>query len=156
MLAMEKSKERFIMDEFDLSMSSLSQRIQTQKTFFLLQKLGLDLKYRFGFYIYGPYSTELAACLYSMPPDVVGDDSIRNEGAIAKMKIISSSLADIPCKTDIPKRIEYAADMIYFFDSTDDIEEIKKLIVQKHDYLDVKELHFHIPKILKSVGLMAT
>ncbi len=41
-------------------MSSLQGRIIFQKTVYLLQAFGLYLGYKFSWYIYGPYSTELA------------------------------------------------------------------------------------------------
>ena|SRR5436309_2788082 len=43
-----------------LSIVTLSERKRLQKTIYLLQEFGVDLGYRFGWYISGPYSSELA------------------------------------------------------------------------------------------------
>jgi len=43
------------------NLDSLNNRIIFQKTIYLLQKIGLDSKYKFSWYLYGPYSSELAS-----------------------------------------------------------------------------------------------
>ena len=44
---------------------NFSNRINVQKKIYLLQKLGLDMKYDFGWYLYGPYSQELTRDIYN-------------------------------------------------------------------------------------------
>ena len=43
-----------------LEMATFLYRKLLQKKVYFLQELGLDLCYSYGFYIYGPYSSELA------------------------------------------------------------------------------------------------
>lgn len=47
-----------IYNNFD--MEYFSDRLKLQKVIYLLQQCGINLGYSFSFYIYGPYSTELA------------------------------------------------------------------------------------------------
>lgn len=46
------------------SIATLKDRKIAQKKIYLLQRIGLDLGYHFGWYIYGPYSPRLADDLY--------------------------------------------------------------------------------------------
>lgn len=43
----------------DLMLDTFEQRLMIQKKVYLTQLTGLDLAYRFGWYLHGPYSTEL-------------------------------------------------------------------------------------------------
>ena len=43
----------------ELKLDSFEQRLMIQKKVYLTQLTGLDLAYRFGWYLHGPYSTEL-------------------------------------------------------------------------------------------------
>ncbi len=50
----------------DPQMNNFSQRKRLQKLGFLLQEWGLDLPYRFTWYIHGPYSPGLTQMLYDI------------------------------------------------------------------------------------------
>ncbi len=45
----------------DLDLDTFEQRLMVQKKVYLTQLTGLDLAYRFGWYLYGPYSRELTS-----------------------------------------------------------------------------------------------
>lgn len=47
----------------------LENRIKAQKLVYFGKKLGLPLHYDFDVYLYGPYSSKLADCYYSMAED---------------------------------------------------------------------------------------
>ena len=50
----------------DVNMNTLSNRIELQKTVYFLKQFGANLRYSFTWYIYGPYSTDLARDLFSI------------------------------------------------------------------------------------------
>jgi uncharacterized protein YwgA len=52
--------------DIDPQMNNFSQRKRLQKLGFLLQEWGLDLPYRFTWYIHGPYSPGLTQMLYEI------------------------------------------------------------------------------------------
>lgn len=47
----------------------LENRVFAQKAVFLLQLLGVDLRFRFSWYLRGPYSKALTQCLYEIDTD---------------------------------------------------------------------------------------
>jgi uncharacterized protein YwgA len=68
-----------------LEMSTFEGRVVLQKTVYLLQAMGIFLGYRFNWYLYGPYSPELArhgfelAPFYrKLPPYEFGSDAHRS------------------------------------------------------------------------------
>jgi hypothetical protein len=62
-------------------LTSLSSRIVLQKRVYFAQAFGIELGYRFGWYVFGPYSTELTRDAYGLQ----GLES-RLEGAESKEK----------------------------------------------------------------------
>ncbi|MHA2303069.1 MAG: hypothetical protein ACXADH_08915 [Candidatus Kariarchaeaceae archaeon] len=44
----------------DISVSSFDERKRLQKLIYVAQEMGINLRYNFGWYKYGPYSSELA------------------------------------------------------------------------------------------------
>lgn len=50
----------------DVDMSTLSSRIELQKTVYFLKQFGANLPYYFTWYVHGPYSTDLARDLFSI------------------------------------------------------------------------------------------
>ena len=49
-----------------VSTADFRHRLIVQKLVYLLQSFGIDLDYRFRWYLYGPYSTELAKDAYNL------------------------------------------------------------------------------------------
>ena len=49
-----------------LQLDSFVERKRLQKTIYFLQEFGVDLGYSLGFYVYGPYSSELTDDTYSV------------------------------------------------------------------------------------------
>lgn len=53
-----------------LDLSSFDDRLRLQKAVYLTQLTGLDMAYRFGWYLHGPYSKELTADLFGLSEDI--------------------------------------------------------------------------------------
>jgi uncharacterized protein YwgA len=60
---------RLILDELEepARINSLHDRIRLQKIIYLVQSIGIDLGYGYGWYVRGPYSSSLADDYYNMP-----------------------------------------------------------------------------------------
>lgn len=55
-----RSKLKAVRDKLKLKLDCFGDRLKFQKTIYLLKHLGLDLGYRFSYYISGPYAPSLA------------------------------------------------------------------------------------------------
>ena len=55
-----------IADIFNLKRDTIADRLKLQKTIYLLQEFGLNLGYGFGWYKYGPYSSDLVKDAYAV------------------------------------------------------------------------------------------
>ena len=65
---------KLILDEAGMSgfdLDTFSQRFNIQKRIFLIQVLGCDLGYRYGWYIRGPYCRELTADAFTLKDELV-------------------------------------------------------------------------------------
>ncbi len=64
--------------DIPIRLDTFSHRLQLQKKIYLVQVSGLDLGYRFSWYLRGPYSTGLAADAFALQDDIeLGDDEWR-------------------------------------------------------------------------------
>ncbi|RYD02611.1 hypothetical protein N752_25115 [Desulforamulus aquiferis] len=50
----------------NLSMDTFSNRLDLQKSFYLMQVFGVDLGFRFGWYLRGPYCSELTKTAFEL------------------------------------------------------------------------------------------
>ena len=50
----------------DFSLKSFDDRLFLQKAIYLLQILGVDLRFRFSWYLRGPYSNALTQCAFEI------------------------------------------------------------------------------------------
>jgi uncharacterized protein YwgA len=55
-----------------ISLDTFSQRFNIQKKIYLTQLMGLDLGYRFGWYLRGPYCTDLTNDAYALKDELLG------------------------------------------------------------------------------------
>jgi hypothetical protein len=54
----------------DINLETFSQRFNIQKRIFLIQVMGCDLGYRFGWYIRGPYCRDLTADAFALKDEL--------------------------------------------------------------------------------------
>jgi hypothetical protein len=78
--AMESSLAalKLVLDDLDvaLDVSAIYRRKTIQKAIYLAQRAGVDLGYRFGWYIRGPYSPPLATAYYGLAEALASDEAI--------------------------------------------------------------------------------
>lgn len=69
---------KLVLDAVDqeLDLDTFEQRLMVQKKMYLTQLTGLDLAYRFGWYLYGPYSRELTSDAFRTKEQI----DMRDEG----------------------------------------------------------------------------
>lgn len=67
---------KLFLDELDVpsNIETIDDRKRVQKAVYLGQLSGVDLGYRFGWYLKGPYSTELTKDYYSLAGDIAAGD----------------------------------------------------------------------------------
>jgi len=76
-----------------LSLDTLKERKILQKQIYFLQQFGLDLGYHFGWYVYGPYSSDLTHDAYSLlqqkeqAPNTVESPELSSKGISAIEKL---------------------------------------------------------------------
>jgi len=73
---------KLFLDELGVpsSINTLDDRKKVQKAIYLGQLSGVDLGYRFGWYLMGPYSTALTRDYYSLAEDIEsGDEGYQNK-----------------------------------------------------------------------------
>ncbi len=73
-----------------LELDTFEQRLTIQKKLYLTQLTGLDLAYRFGWYLHGPYSRELTRDAFRLKEEMeLGERDFENEtlGAFARKRV---------------------------------------------------------------------
>lgn len=68
-MSRQSTAMKLILDELEepTHIYSLEDRIRLQKVVYLVQSIGIDLGYSYGWYVRGPYSSSLADDYYDMP-----------------------------------------------------------------------------------------
>lgn len=64
------------------NIGTLEERVFVQKAIYLLQVLGLDLRFRFSWYLRGPYSKTLSQCVY----EIYDDQELKDRSDKLKLK----------------------------------------------------------------------
>lgn len=57
-------------ERLNINLDNLDNRKILQKKIYFLQEFGFNLGYHFGFYIYGPYSTELTSNVFNLQEQI--------------------------------------------------------------------------------------
>src|SRR5216683_1258278 len=97
-----------------LNTESLSGRIQLQKSVYLAQAAGVPLRYRYNWYLRGPYSPDLTRDYFELPQTETADGyrlSDRSQEAIELIK----PLLTVPPMVGLPRDrwLELLASLLY-------------------------------------------
>ena len=116
---------KLFLDELGIALdvNTLADRKRIQKAVYLGQRGGVDLGYRFGWYLMGPYCPALAQTYYQFSPDqVASDDSLELAGEL------KDRLAAIRPLMSPPKNLSLAAeDWLELVASVDFLRTVSKL-----------------------------
>ena len=138
-----------------------------QKKIYLLQLTGIDLSYRFNWYLYGPYSPALASDTFTLRDEIEYDDEFKdyelNSQTKSKLNPLYTiiNLPDTP-KTNEPEWLELLASLHYLKhiaywagkDSPEFDEVFEKLGQSKPHFRDKRQLAEVAWKKLDEVGLV--
>ncbi len=81
------------MRELSLSLDGFSNRILTQKTIYLCQVVGVDLGYRYNWYLKGPYSPALTSDAFELK-DITQFQNVRLKDHVrGKIQVVNDLLA---------------------------------------------------------------
>lgn len=111
---------KLVLDAVDqpLELDSFEQRLMIQKKVYLAQLTGLDLAYRFGWYLRGPYSRELTHDAFQLQEQMeLGERDYEKEslGAFARQRIKHAPKiwANKPSEIDEDDWLELLASLHY-------------------------------------------
>lgn len=123
----------------ELNVENLEQRVVLQKTVFLLQAYGINLGYRFNWYLRGPYSPLLASNAYA----AVENETVF-EAEIGSVKFKPSVLGKIEKfrigmgdRLNDAEKMELAASLQFLkniYPSLSNLEIVAKLVDEKPKY----------------------
>lgn len=101
----------------DFSLKSFDDRLFLQKAIYLLQILGVDLRFRFSWYLRGPYSNALTQCAFEIDAsDTLKSDfdklTLRSE-VLQVLKFHKQWLQKIPVSLSRPRWLELLSSIHY-------------------------------------------
>jgi hypothetical protein len=101
---------KLLLDELGVApqLGTFSDRLALQKTIYLTQLSGLDLSYRFGWYIHGPYCRDLTSEAFQLVEAMDAGEPVPTDPPLnplakelaAKAKTIWSDKPDQMCQSD--------------------------------------------------------
>lgn len=123
-----------------IDLSSFGKRLALQKTVYIFQIAGVNLGYRYSWYLRGPYSRELTADAFSIKDELdVGFDESDNwqlddqsEGIVKKLK---QHLIGKPDGFEglLPNWLEVLASVLFLFETEKSMDKSPKSIRQRLD-----------------------
>lgn len=161
---------KLVLDEIglgDLRIGEFSSRKILQKKIYLLQLTGIDLGYRYNWYLYGPYCPALTSDTFSLRDEINYDKEFNdyqlNSRTMNKLGILGKivDLPDNPTTTEA-EWLELLASLHYLKHigywpgkNNPDFDEVfEKLIQSKPHFADKKNLSTVAWKKLDDVGLV--
>lgn len=143
------------------TLDAFENRLLIQKAIYLLQSIGMELNYDFSWYLYGPYSPELASEVYAIYPIL---NSLINEYKftendqkfIRKMKQVKNGLNQESKKLglNIVDAFELAASIVFIVrhNANDDMNFVISNLTSLKPKFKEKEIE-GIYNLLKKIGV---
>lgn len=111
-----------IMNELNsFSIKKLEDRIFLQKAIYIIQVLGIDLRFRFSWYIYGPYSKELTHAAYDL------DNNAELQKKADKLTIKKEAKKKIDLLKQLLEKRPHDLDKSHWFELLSSIHYIKHI-----------------------------
>ena len=161
---------KLILDEIglgELEIGEFNTRKVLQKKVYLTQLTGVDLGYRYNWYLYGPYSPALASDAFALRDEINYDKEFNNYELTSRTKSKLATLGDtgsLPqtAETTEPEWLELLASLHYlkhiaYWPGKDNpgFEQVfAKLAESKPHFAGSKDLAIVAWKRLNSVGLV--
>ena len=99
---------KLVLDELgvDANIDTIDDRKRVQKAVYLAQLPGVDLGYRFGWYLKGPYSTDLTKDYYALAEAIIAEGGVPerrlNDTARQRLQQVKP-LMEVPADVDLPQ-----------------------------------------------------
>ncbi len=135
-----------------LNLDTLMDRKLLQKKIYFLQEFGVKLGYSYGFYLYGPYSSELASDAFFLKsmkdqaPDAIettelsAEEGRAMERALGFFAKLSGEKSEIAYKLELLSSLHFLSDISYFRPkSKEEIFRRLRLRKQIEDDADLEE-----------------
>ncbi len=135
--------------KYEFKLDTLSNRIIFQKTIYLLQELGLDVGYKFNWYIYGPYSSQLASDGFELE----GKQETKDFSPIRVKKSITSKFDKLIDKNS-STWYEFLSSILFLKNKKETKEKIFKQLAEHQSYLGDYETFEIAWKKLEVAGLI--
>jgi uncharacterized protein YwgA len=151
----------------DIKIDYFNDRKVLQKKVYLLQLTGIDLGYRYNWYLQGPYSPALANAAFTLREEIRYDDEYNkyelNAKTVGKLEILDG-IVGIPDNLDTnePEWLELAASLHYLKhiaywtgkDNPEFEEVFEKLVESKPHFAGKNDLAMVAWKRLDDIGLV--
>jgi uncharacterized protein YwgA len=149
---MPSEKLKAILKEIDFNNSSLAGRIKFQKSVFLLQKMGMDLKYVHTIYHYGPYCSPLAHEGYDLTESGI---ETNEQLSTNELEILTKFKELIEGHEDDTIWFEMIATIIYLEKELGmtSKQKIFQKLCKRHEYFSKEEMFESILNDLKKYNL---
>jgi len=119
------------------TLGTLVDRKLLQKKVYFLQEFGVDLGYSFGFYIYGPYSSELtndAFFLYrqrTRAPDTIDSEDLSAEEEKSVQRAMEFFVKIKGSETEIARQLEFLSSLHFLRKVSNPEDRSRENIIQK-------------------------
>ena len=122
---------KLVLDELgvDNKIKTIDDRKRLQKAIYLGQLSGVDLSYRFSFYLMGPYSTSLTQDYFKLDEAIKSGDSSYSDHKLKQS--VKDSLLKIKPLLNVPEELETKLDQVKWLE----------LIASLHYLLRVSKLN---------------
>ncbi len=135
---------KLVLDSIDVepNISTIDDRKKIQKAVYLSQLTGVDLGYRFGWYLMGPYCPSLTSDYYALKESIESKDDEHKKFELKKS--IKIPLEKIKPLFEVPKNVDLSVESwleliasYHFLRSISDlsVEETKKTLKEKKSEL---------------------
>ena len=132
-------------------MKGVRDRKLKQKAIYLAQVFGIDLGYRYGWYLMGPYSPSLASDYYALAEVGADSDDPRelNEATKQQLNVVMKVVSDDRRPVDLPREdwFELLASWHYLLNVSKKDEASARAVIQQQkahlaDYVDLAAQRF--------------
>ncbi len=135
--------------KYEFKLDTLENRIIFQKTIYLLQELGLNIGYKFNWYIYGPYSSQLASDGFELERK----QETKDFSPVRVEKSITSKFDKLIDKNS-STWYEFLSSILFLKNKKETKEKIFKQLAEHQSYLGDYETFEIAWKKLESAGLI--
>lgn len=133
--------------DINIDINRFASRKQIQKIVYLIQEFGIDLNFKFSWYLHGPYCKELTAALYNEELDKskVTSLSMSEKERLKEMKKFLNSDIKSSQKLELIASLHYLMDIGLKQNASDD--EIIGLLRERKPFFDIDLINYYYKSV---------